>query len=262
MDNVFSKVSEVNIKTKSKNNKAILDDVYFTAPFKIMKPFYKNNDYMNIMIMSSSAGIMAGDKQEYNITVGENTKLEITSQAYEKIHKMSEGKAFRNCYINVEKNSLFKYNPQPTIPFAQSSFENTMKINLKDLSSKLILIDIISCGRSAYGEKFKYNYYKSYIEVKCSEKLIYRDNTLYDPKLFNLDKYGFFEGYDHLANILICNYNGCENNIKPIVDILEECEEITGGATLTKENDICIKILGFSGQKLSEISEKICSIFE
>ena len=27
--------------TKSKNNKAILDDVYFTAPLKIMKPFYK-----------------------------------------------------------------------------------------------------------------------------------------------------------------------------------------------------------------------------
>ena len=65
---------------------------------------------------------------------------------------MSEGKAIRNCNINIEKNSLFKYNPQPTIPFAQSSFENEMKINLKDLSSKLILIDIISCGRSACGE--------------------------------------------------------------------------------------------------------------
>lgn len=262
MDNAFSKVSEVNIKTKSKNNKAILDEVYFTAPFKIMKPFYKSDDYMNVMIMSSSAGIMAGDKQEYNITVGENTKLEITSQSYEKIHKMSKGKAIRNCNINVKKNSLFKYNPQPTIPFAQSSFENTMNINLKDLTSKLILIDIISCGRSAYGEKFKYNYYKSYVEVKCSGKLIYRDNTLYDPKLFDLAKYNFFEDYNHLANILICNYNGCEDNIKKIVDILEACEEITGGATLTKNNDICIKILGFSGQKLSEISEKICSIFE
>ena len=92
MDNVFSKVSEVNIKTKSKNNKAILDDVYFTSPFKIMKPFYKSDNYMNVMIMSSSAGIMAGDKQEYNITVGENTKLEITSQVMKRFIKCQKEK--------------------------------------------------------------------------------------------------------------------------------------------------------------------------
>ena len=43
-------------------------------------------------------------------------------------------------------------------------------------------MDIINCGRVAHGEKFKYKYYKSYVEVECDNKLVYVDNTNYNPK--------------------------------------------------------------------------------
>ena len=43
-------------------------------------------------------------------------------------------------------------------------------------------MDIINCGRVGYGEKFKYKYYKSYLEVECNDKLVYVDNTNYNPK--------------------------------------------------------------------------------
>lgn len=262
MDNVFKKISIVNIKTKNNKGKAILDDVYFTAPFKIMKPFQMDEDYLKVMIMSSSAGIMAGDRQEYNIQVGENTRLEVTSQAYEKIHKMLEGKAVRHCEINVEKNSFLKYNPQPAIPFAQSNFENTIKVNLEDSTSKIILVDIISCGRSNSGEKFQYKCYKSYIEVKCNHKLIYRDNTMYDPDKINMNGYGFFEGYTHLANIFIGNCNVDEKISEDILKIIEDSDEVTGGFSFTKDKNLSIKILGYSGQKMTDISERIIELIE
>ena len=50
MENVFSKISKVNLTTSFKNRKTILDDVYFTAPFKIMTPFYKDDDYIKVVI--------------------------------------------------------------------------------------------------------------------------------------------------------------------------------------------------------------------
>ena len=43
-------------------------------------------------------------------------------------------------------------------------------------------MDIINCGRVAHGEKFEYKYYKSYVEVECDNKLVYVDNTNYNPK--------------------------------------------------------------------------------
>lgn len=260
MGNVFSKISKVNLKTSFHNNKVILDDVYFTAPFKIMSPFYKSNDYIKVVLMSSSAGIMAGDVQEFNIEIGENTKVELTSQAYEKIHKMKSGKAIRTCNINVNKNALLKYSPQQTIPFSKSSFDSNMIINLEDKTSKLILTDIISCGRATSGEKFQYDLYKSYIEVKCNNRLIYRDNTIYIPEIYDMKGYGFFEGYTHLANIFVCNIESIEEKINTIRDIINENKDISGGGTLTKYNNLSIKILGKSGQILSNICENILSL--
>ncbi len=166
MSNKYAEISRVKIRTLNKNGKTILDDVYFTSPFKVAPPFYKSDDFIKVIIMSSSAGTMDGDVQEYDITLGDNTKMELTSQSFEKIHTMIEDEAKRECNIYIGKNSFFRYNLLPTIPFKDSAFKSNINIKLEDSSSKLIFMDIINCGRVAHGEKFKYKYYKSYVESK------------------------------------------------------------------------------------------------
>ncbi|CEK29901.1 urease accessory protein UreH [[Clostridium] sordellii] len=262
ISNKYIKTSKVNITTLNKYGKTILDDIYFTAPFKVSQPFYKEDNSIKVIIMSSSAGIMAGDIQEYNITVEDNTNIEVTSQSYEKIHKMEEGGAHRKCNIIVGSNSLLKYKPLPTIPFKDSAFNSNMSITLKDKSSRLILIDIISCGRVAFGERFEYKYYKSYTEVKCCDKLVYIDNTFYDSSIIDLSNFGMFEGYSHLANMLICNFGDPIEKLDLVRVIIENNEDINGGATLTQSKDISIKVFGYSAQKLISVSEEISEIFE
>ena len=43
MENKFGKVSRVSICAGKKDGKTILEDVSFTAPYKIMTPFEKEN---------------------------------------------------------------------------------------------------------------------------------------------------------------------------------------------------------------------------
>ena len=64
MSNKYAEISKVKISTLNKNGKTILDDVYFTSPFKVAPPFYKTDDFVKVIIMSSSAGTMDGDIQE------------------------------------------------------------------------------------------------------------------------------------------------------------------------------------------------------
>ena len=71
-----------------------------------------------------------------------------------------------------------------------------------------------------------------------------------------------FEGYTHLANLLICNFDDPIEKLNLIRDIIENDKEINGGATLTQSKDISIKIFGYSAQKLTYISEEIIRIFE
>ena len=60
--------------------------------------------------MSSSAGTLEGDFQEYEISLGDNTNMELTSQSFEKIFTMLDDEAFRECNIYIGSNSLLRCN--------------------------------------------------------------------------------------------------------------------------------------------------------
>ena len=139
-----------------KDGRTILEDLSFTAPYKIMMPFEKENGGIQIMPLCASAGIMAGDSQEFSYHVKEGADLEVLSQSFEKIHKMDEGSATRTIEVQVDKNATLYYYPQPVIPFAQSAFDSKMTIHLEDATSRLFLLEIISCGRNAHDERFQY----------------------------------------------------------------------------------------------------------
>ena len=65
--------------------------------------------------------------------------------------------------------------------FRDSAFDNIVEVELEKESSRFIFQDILSCGRTAYGECFDYKYYNSLVQVRREGRLIYRDNTRYDP---------------------------------------------------------------------------------
>ena len=205
---------------------------------------------------------MEGDTQDIDINIGDETKVEVISQSYEKIHRMKNGNATRSCNISVGKNACLKYNPLPTIPFADSSFHSKTKINLADDTSKLIFNEVITCGRSAMGEKFLFNQYNSYLEIRKKSRLIYRDNTMYNTDLFNMRCIGMFEGYTHLANMVIVNFNKEESFIEQARNIIEEYDEVEGGVTKLQSNDIIIKILGNTSQSLLNICEEISKLLK
>ena len=68
-----------------------------------MMPFERENGGIQIMPLCASAGIMAGDSQNFFYHVKEGADLEVLSQSFEKIHKMDEGAASRTIEVQVDK---------------------------------------------------------------------------------------------------------------------------------------------------------------
>lgn len=222
-----------------------------------MLPFYLREDYMQVMVLSASAGIMEGDVQKFDIHVNSGTSMEYLSQAYEKIHKMKEGMARREIKIVVEPEAFLKYAPLPTIPFKDSAFENHLKIELKEKTSRLLFQEILSCGRAACGEEFDYRYYHNHVAVQEEGKLIYLDNTRYDPKLFEMSGTGMYEGFTHLLNLAFFNIEKSEGWITAVRELLDETPDIEGGVTRIASGDAAVRILGKGSEPLLKISEKI-----
>lgn len=280
MENQYGKVSQVFIRTDAQSGETELADAYFTAPFKIMRPFDGENGWKEIMVMSVSAGIMSGDRQEYRIEIGSGSQVEITSQAYEKIHRMNEGFAERETRITVEPEAVLYYRPQPVIPFAGSDFRSRTRIRLQEKTSRLIMSDILCSGRAAMGEQFSYRYYSNLVEIykkdasgmekgDVSEEkndaiknyiLSYRDNTKYTPeKGMNMTGFGMYEGYGYLLNLIFCNIDINKEREDALRHCLKEAEseQITGGCTRTWDGDLVVRALGMSAEKLEQLSERI-----
>lgn len=257
MENKFGRVSEVKLETAFRDGKVILNDVYFTAPFKVMQPFYMSPEEMQVMVLSASAGIMEGDVQNFFLHIKEGTKMEYLSQAYEKIHRMKEGKAERRTRILVEKNALLKYAPLPTIPFKDSAFESHLEVELEDDTSGFLYQEILSCGRAACGEAFVYRMYHNQVNVRKNGKLIYRDNTRYDPQSMEMNGLGMYEGYTHLANLVLFNIPKTDMWMGSVREMLEEMTDLEGGVTRIASGDVAVRLLGRGAEKLLHVLEKI-----
>ncbi len=270
-ENQFGKLSRLLIRAAEKEGKTVPEDVYFTAPFKLMRPFPLENGGLRYMQMAASAGIMEGDRQQMEFEVKKGAFLEFISQAYEKIHEMKSGCAGRQTKVTVHSGGSFYFHPQPTIPFKDSAFENHMEIYLEDDSAQFRMSEILSCGRYARGERFAYRSYLNLVEIYRGGKMIYRDNTRYDPALFNMEGIGMYESYTHLSNIFISRPADPENFKEKIKDILEKALDpayggkitehpFEGGVTLLPGKDLAVRILGRRAQDLEMLNEKIMAL--
>ena len=89
-ENKFGKLSRLSLRTGIRKGKTILEDVAFTAPYKIMNPFPKKDGGISVMPLCASAGIMEGDRQEFDFSVTEGTNLEFRCGGKSSIHRFPD----------------------------------------------------------------------------------------------------------------------------------------------------------------------------
>lgn len=255
--NQFGKLSKILLRAKAEDGKTFLEDVYFTAPFKIMRPFPRENGGIRVMQMAASAGIMEGDCQELEFDIGTGADLEFVSQSYDKIHEMKEGCARRTTKIRVHSGAAFCFHPQPTIPFKDSAFESRMEIHLDDETSVFSMSEILSCGRYAREERFAYRHYYNLVEIHRGEALIYRDNTRYIPSMFDMEGLGMYENFTHLSNIFISRPKDPEAYKRKIQERLDRKADVEGSVTMLFGGDLAVRIFGRRAQDLERVNKEI-----
>ncbi len=253
MENQFGKTSLCRLRAENREGKTELAQVSFTAPFKIMSPFYDKSHWMRVLLLSASAGIMEGDVQEFDIQVGKDARMSFSAQAYEKIHKMKEGCARRKTAIAVDAGGALDYHSQPVIPFAQSAFSSMLKARLEDESALFCYEEILSGGRTACGEAFDYRLYHNLVEVRRANALIYRDNCFFTPETMDLTGLGMYEGYHHYGTFLLFGKKVSQEQIGKIRKLLSEDGECEGGVTVISEMDLAIRVLGNRAQHLEKL---------
>jgi urease accessory protein len=187
-------LSELSVSTAYKNGKTVMSDCFFTSPFKVAKPFYRDNGYTEIMVMCASPGILAGDKYNLQFNLSDNTKTIISEQSYKKLYNTGDDFSQQHTHIQAGENATLYYVPYPVIPFAGSRFRSRTDIFLRSCS-KLIFGEIFTCGRDGMGERFAFSEFCSRTAVYIDEKSVFLDNSRLLGGEADFSGLGFLEGY-------------------------------------------------------------------
>ncbi len=289
--NRFGRVSELRLGARVRDGRTVVPEMFATMPYKVMHPFAvvgaalpgldetQHAKPAEVMVMSVSAGIMAGDRQLMDVEVASGAALRVTNQAFEKIHRMEgDGAAERETRIRVASGAWLDYAPLPQVPFADSSFAARTHVELADASARFIYSEILSCGRAARGERFAYRRYRNRVRIDVAGAPVFIDNTDYRPTasggVMDMETTGFYEGFTHLANLVLVNLQIDDERFAAArAYLLEqtgvigaaaagarevpEGDAVAGGITRLESGDCLVKVLGCRAQRLQEILEGV-----
>lgn len=245
-----------------KNENTFLEHSFYKQPFKLANITEgKSGSLLRLMITSSSPGILDNDHYSIEVEVESNATVYLTTQGYQRIFTMAD-KASQRMNVQLKNNASFCFLPYPNVPHERSNFYAVNNIYLSR-HHHLIWSDIITCGRKLSGEEFKFSRYHNITNVLLNNKLVVKENVLLEPLIRNVHALGQLEGYTHQSALLFINDKADMEKISAeCTRILSGEEGITFGISTLTVNGLIFKILGYKGEQLFDLNNKIASNIE
>ena len=139
------------ISFESKDEKTYLKDLYQENPVKILFPKKLSNEIITAAFVTTSGGIVGGDKLDIIVKTCKKSEVQLYQQAAEKVYKNHKKPSIINISLTSEEGSWLEWLPQETILFENSNYikKNSLHVNT---NGRLMVGEMLFLGRHAMGE--------------------------------------------------------------------------------------------------------------
>ncbi|CCQ98402.1 hypothetical protein CULT_870006 [[Clostridium] ultunense Esp] len=227
-------------------------EAYWQAPLKLSRPFNRNGA-VHLIGMDACAGMLDGDEQIFQFTVGEGARLLFTTQSATKIHP-SLGKGVRQYVkIFVSRGGAFQFFPEGNIPFHGSIFNGQAHIELEE-GAKLAYLELWSAGRIGSGEAFQFQSWKQNVEIYQGGKFILWEKSDWNPGRESFTDLFHFGSYTQLGTLYLIREGLGQKEADSIAPSLSRPPERIGGVTLLPYGaGLGVKVLGVRRMELRSL---------
>lgn len=254
--------SRLHIIAGHKAGKSYVKDLFVSPPFRVVSVGQRKNDNkLYQIVMSSSPGILDGDRYQLDIELEKGSALQLQSQSYQRLFNMKD-EAVQQLNISMEDNTSFAYVPHPVVPHEDSNFKSKANINIGE-NSQVIMAEIITCGRKHYGELFKLKKFQNLTEIYHKDKLMVKDNVLIQPDLIPIKSIGNLEEYTHQGTLIFYSTKKDVNKndlIEIIYTQIESQYEMEIGISAMEDNGFIVRALGNGGEVMYNFFLKVQDI--
>jgi urease accessory protein len=240
---------KLDVSVALRGGKTVLENVFFSAPFKLADISTGEDMGKKVMIMNASPGVLDGDAYHISVRLGAGTQLRMETQSYQRIFQMHRD-ATQQMEVALMPGSSFTYIPHPSVPHRGSHYTATNRIYLSD-GCRLVWGEVITPGRMLHAEQFEFAHYQSKTEIYWNEKLVVKDNLILCPGTINPLALGNLEKHTHQAGLFVLAPGFFDKQWADAAQkILEQQKDLVWGITQLEAGGFAIRLLGYKAELL------------
>ncbi|MBY3365611.1 urease accessory protein UreD [Rhizobium laguerreae] len=129
---------------------------------------------MEAVIINTAGGLTGGDRMDWSVDAGAGTRIDVTTQACEKIYKASAGIAEVATCIKVGAQARVDWLPQETILFDRAALFRRLDVDL-DESAEFLAVEAVLLGRKAMGEAMVSGLFRDRWRIRRSGQLFHAE---------------------------------------------------------------------------------------
>jgi urease accessory protein len=229
--------------------KTIVRDLYTKGPLHAQRALYLEESLPSMAymyIMSTSGGILQGDRYRMDIALSKGAKAHITTQGATRVYRMERNYATQIINIDLRPDAYFEFIPDQVIPYRNSRFYQTIRMRVHD-SATMVYSEMIVPGRVASGESFEYDIcYLKAVGINQEDQLRFTDIAILEPRKRNLSQLGVLSDRSVVGSVYLLCPNTVVKSIKDDLNsILSNNTEVVSGASILPHNSgIIVRLLG------------------
>ncbi len=186
------------LRVRRAGARSLVEAAQATSPLRLLTP--RNHGHGAWVYTSTyGGGLVDGDRIAVTVDVGPGATLYLSTQSSTKIYRSPSGTS-SGLHATVAPGGLLVSVPDPVVPFAASRHRQEQEITLAD-GAGLVLVDAVTSGRRAAGERWAFEEYRSRIVVHAAGRRLVHDALALESADGDLaERFGRF---DVLATLVI-----------------------------------------------------------
>lgn len=222
-----------------------------------------------VYVLSTSGGILQGDRHVMRIDLGAGAMAHITTQGATRIYGTGRPPApggtaapapptsataaqpppaaRQTLHAALGEHAYLELVPDQTIPYAGSAFVQDVTLSVHDTAT-VAYAEVISPGRAGMGESFAYRLYDTRINATNRDDGTLRlaDAARITPADSRVDSLGMMGGYDTVASIYVITEQRHVGPLQREIDgmILRDGAVAGGAAVAHNDSGVLVRLLG------------------
>ena len=161
------------LEVRRVGSKSVVTRAFAMSPLRWLTP--RNHGHAAWIFSSTfGGGLVDGDAIDVSVDVEHGATALISTQASTKVYRSPVSGVRSDLRARVAREGCLVFVPDPLVPFASARSAQRLEVDLEPEAS-LVLVDWLSSGRRARGERWQFNALTSFIRIRQAGRLICHD---------------------------------------------------------------------------------------